>query len=794
MPSRTTIIIYLLLSLHISAQEIRLKGTIKDAKSGESIQFARISIVDQNKGTLSNESGFFELDCNKENLTLFVSCIGYKTENVFVNADRLENEIELYLYQTSVLLQEVIVYSNKISSINRSTLQNKQIQQVSTVYPDIFRSIQSLPGIAVNNEFSAKFNVRGGNYDENLVLVNNTQVYEPFHVKEAGNASIGIFNTDMMKNVTLIAGGFSAKYGDRLSSVLDIEYRDGNKEKYAGFVSFSLTNFDGLIEGPLGTFGSFILGARKSYVDYAMDLLKMDENIKISFYDVQGVFTFFPFNKVKTQIKIIHAGDDFKFHPEIEITGPRFFNNTINKEKVTMAQLSKEFDDERAKYFSNLIDLQTDYTISDKAVFNLSLSYYDQEDAEYSDGYNDYSYLSDNQKYYLYSFWKKHYENNLNIKTVEGKAQLDLRISPYYDFVAGVNFINISYDQFLVSTRNRIVTENIKQYPKITETTYDESETPIPQVINTSTHKLNGFAENILQITNQFILNAGIRFDYFGINKELTFSPRASLSYNFFNNILVRAAWGYYYQSPIYRQLYSPVASDTNTKSLRAEHYVLGIEKPISLENESSLNLKAELYYKRYTNLISSKIDSRGVVIYSRKNDSYGYATGIDISCSLLAGRYNGWVNYGLLFAKENLLNDNSDYFPRYTDQRHTISFINNFYLGLEWNVNINFNYGSGFAYTPKVSVYNTQEKKYQWKEKEINSSYLPEYKRVDLKISKQFSLWNLKSTFFLEVSNLFDFNNLYGYRYRFNSNGFPFAEEMKLWPIIPSIGFRTEF
>ncbi len=789
------VFVFFFINSLLFGQEYNISGNIIDAKSGEPIPFASVALKELSTGLSTNINGEFSVKIGLEKVTLIVSCIGYKTEEIIVTREKQNLGVTVHLLPTGVLLQEVTIYSGSKNSSSVQSLQNKQIHETSTVYPDVFRSIQALPGIAVNNEFSAKFNVRGGNYDENLVLVNNAQVYEPFHVKEAGNASIGIFNTDMMRKVNLIAGGFSAKYGDRLSSVLDIEYREGSREKLSGIASLSLTNFDGLIEGPVGSFGSFILGIRKSYVEYAMNFLDLKKELDISFYDIQGVLSIHHSQKFKTQLKFIHAGDYFKYNPEISEVGPFYSSGTINKEKVSLVQTTFEYDDEKATYFSNLIDLQGGYTFSSNALMNLSISYYEQSDYEFSNGYSNYSNVSDNLKYYTYSNWNKDYKNDLNIKTVEGKASFDLRINPYYDINAGVSYVDIVYDQYLLNRRYRIIKENIKTFPAVTETTYEESENPLPQTIAVGTFKTNGYVENIIQISDNLLTNVGVRLDYFDINRELTISPRLNLSYLFEGNIALRGAWGHYYQSPIYRQLAYPVSSYSNTKSTMAEHFILGIEKNFSFEEGSlqSFMAKIDFYYKKYSNLISSKIDSRGNIVYSRKNDSFGYASGFDLSLSASTSWYSGWINYGLLFANEDYNNDGKGYLSRYTDQRHTISFINSFNLGKDWGLNINFAYGSGFAYTPYFTAYDSKSKKEKWIEGERNSSHLPDYKRVDLRISKQFNLFGFRTNAFFEISNLFNFNNVYGYRYRFNKGGTPYREDLKLWPFIPSIGIKTE-
>ena len=234
-----------------------LSGNIYDSNSKEAISYASIYLKNMSVGAYSDENGHFKFDLENGNYELQISYIGYKTETVKITIDNHDITLDIPLLKTDVLLQEVSVYAKSADSavskeISSISMQSKRIEQISGVFPDVFRSIQMLPGLSANNEFSAKFNVRGGNYDENLVVVNGTQIYEPFHLKEAPNASVGIFNINLMRNVDIMTGGFSAMYGDRLSSVLNIEYREGNREKYTGAATLSLTNLEGFVEGPVG--------------------------------------------------------------------------------------------------------------------------------------------------------------------------------------------------------------------------------------------------------------------------------------------------------------------------------------------------------------------------------------------------------------------------------------------------------------------------------------------------------------------------------------------------------------
>ncbi|MBK7106408.1 MAG: TonB-dependent receptor [Ignavibacteriae bacterium] len=756
-----------------------INGIILDSQTNEPLPFANIGINNFSLGTSSDVDGKFSMKINSKSAELIFSYVGYKTSTIKLENLKSDEVNFIFLNPISINLQEVTVFSNssnpsELTQLSNLSLQSERIREISSAMPDILRSVQALPGVVVNNEFKADFNVRGGNQDENLVLVNGTQVYEPYHIKEAANASVGIFNVDLMKKVEIITGGFSAKYGDKMSSVLNIEYREGNKEKYSGAASLSLAFLDGYIEGPISEKSSFIFGVRKSYMEYVLSLIDYEDikSVKPSFYDLQGVVSYSLTLKNKLLFEFIHAGDDFSYKPE------RIYSTKIENEINT------------ANYFSTLLDVKSKNILSSKTLLNFEISYYDQIDEENrlfnrfeKINYNDYDSLQTIRLTY----------DSLRIKTLEFKSELNYQLNSFYEIQNGFSFQNINYLQnandFWTYIGNRNNTN-----PVIKDTLTRIGSYGNEKPIDVSSYKFAAYLENILSLTNSLTVNFGGRIDYFDINKDLTFSPRINTAYKFEDGTLLKAAWGYFYQSPIYAQLSSSVSSDTNTQSQKSIHYILGLEKQFNFADNYFLKLKLETYYKDYSNLISSQFGVFERLTYSRKNDAIGNSKGIDLYAILNYDFFYGWLSYGYMQANENKLNDNYGEYPRYTNQTHTISIVTNFAFGNNWNLSLKAYYGSGFPYTPKTAVKDEQTGIWDWKSGEIHSADLPAYKRVDLRISKIFVFDKFRLNSFLDVSNVFNFKNVQ--RYEFDNPGLskPSSEEILLWPIIPSFGIRFEF
>ncbi len=784
------------------AEPFTIEGIVKDAATKEPLPFANIIIIGTSQGASTNQQGEFILNLEPGSYNLRCSYVGYKTVNSNLEINK-DIQITIEMNSIDMLLQNVTIYANRKGESNQKevsmlSLQSENLGEITSAIPDVMRSVQMLPGVAVNNEFSSKFNVRGGNPDENLVLINGTQVYDPYHVKEAPNASIGIFNVDMIKKMDLITGGFSARYGDRMSSVVNIEYREGNRNNFEGQASLSLTDLAGLVEGPLGNNGSFILGFRQSYFQYVIKMLSFDESIHPSFYDLQGVVAYNLAAQNKLTFKFIHAGDNFFTDPEQNYYGP--YKSSVSFNDVD-GRLTRNWNDSastNAKYYSTMLALQNTSIISSNALLKSEISFYDQVENELAGKINfyrdDFAGPGVNSFYQYINNYV--YRNNLNIRTIEVNSSYDLQLDPSYWLKTGLSYQRIFYDNnYNNSTTISELTDRYN-YPDTSYNSYYENELDNNiDSINTQSYKAAGYIENILQLGDKLILNLGGRFDYFDLNKDLTFSPRINFSYKITPDLTFRGAWGYYYQSPIYQQIAYSAASDTNTQSELAIHYILGLEYNIisNAENQNFLKLKIEAYHKSYDNLISSTISSSGEIYYSKENDAVGKTSGADFYLIYSADWFSGWISYSLLNAEQKIINNSYGYFPRNTDQRSTLAVYADISTGKGWKFSTRIAYGSGFAYTPSNAVYNYSSRIWEWKRGNPNSAYMPAYKRVDLRLSKDFKLFGLASSIFLDVSNIFNYKNIQAYQYTLR-NGQPVVKEVKLWPILPTFGLSVKF
>ena len=792
------------------SQTLRVSGTICDASTKDPLIFASVQVQGTQQGTNADDRGRFALELKPGDYKLQCSYVGYKTTVVAISVHQ-DMEVAVTMNSLDVLLQDMTVYASHETSggnqeeVSTLSLQSETIAEATSLEADVLRSVQMLPGVSNDNELSAKFNVHGGDFNENLVLVNGTEVYEPYHIKEASNASIGIFDVDMVKKMDLMTGGFTARYGDKMSSVLSIDYREGNRDRIKGQASLSLTDADALLEGPLGRNGSFIIGARQSYTQYEMKILNISPDLHISFYDAQGLLAYQLAPQHKLSLLFIHAGDGFSQDPSLDIGSS--YTNPFYAQTGQAGSLSQAWHDtteQHAHYYSSLVALQSVDLISSQAVLKSEFSFYDQLESEHAWEQDHYGLLFHSVQLTTDIFYNdtlnKLYDDDLRIETFELNSSYDMQILPFYGINLGGSYQRILYFQDQVNQQTFSESTNDgAPYPDTVNTLRNENAAGNEfGRINAQSFKAAGYLENILQLGERTIVNLGGRLDYFDIDKELTWSPRINLAYKMTPGLTFRAAWGDYYQSPVYEQLEYSTPSDTNTRSQRAIHYVVGADYDIisDVRNQNFLTLKIEAFHKTYTDLISSTVSSSGRIYYSRRNDAVGRASGLDFYLMYSTFGMSGWLSYSYLKAEQKLTADDTIgyYFPRNTDQRHTLAMVASFDLGAAWSMNVRVVYGSGYPYTPSIAVYNQPLNEWTWHLGEPNSAYLPAYKRLDVRVTKDFGFLGLPSSVFLDVSNILDFTNVQAFEYGFDNSGHPLIKTVPLYPIMPTLGMTVKF
>lgn len=766
-----------------------LRGYVLDNETRQIVPWSSVGVLGTDRGAVSDENGFFELTLPAGTYSLIVSHLGYVTtrESVTLVSGETTN-LKLKLVPAAYLLQGVTVYQSQTAAAADETVSSVAVKSDDVVrmpgtLKDVYRSIKTLPGVTSNNGMSSEFNVRGGTFDENLVIVNDAQVYRPFHIKEAPNGSVSIFNMDMLEKVELITGGFTARYGDKMSSVMNIEYREGADDRLHSQFEIGMLGAVAVLEGPVYK-GSWILGLRKSYLQYILDVMEVKKSVSIDFYDVQGQVTQHLGPGTKLGIQFIHSGDSYADDPgtEDEVKDGFLYDTYYSHYE------RHDYDKEDGNYANNLLSLALSKQIRSTTLLKTVLSHYHEYEwetnNEYEREYSNVRLEPDGRLYYDFENYEEHEHTRLTIRTTELKQEALTKLHPNHELRVGLNYQLIEYDTEDSEHRLYSWGSNYPAYPDTMMETFTEDR---ESNLHPTSFKTAAYFEDTWNLRAGMLLNLGLRTDYFDFNRDWTISPRVNLSQMTPCGAILRGAWGIYYQSPTHNELRYDYATSHNTQSQRAIHYVLGLEWPVS----SHVKIKAEPYYKQFTDLISFE-STQMHREYSRINDSEGYAAGLDLFLQGNWNRCSGWISYGYLKAREDSLGDSRGEFPRSSDQTHTLAVVGDVNLGKQWSLRLKALYGSGFPYTPDYIV-ETQAGVWERVHAQKHSGRLPAYQRVDVRIGRRMQWSRFTLDGFFELVNVFGHENVFAYDWDYD-NGHWDRETITLLPFMPNLGVSLQF
>jgi hypothetical protein len=782
---------YFALFLSISAgiasyAQLPVNGLAKAADTGDPVPFAVIRNINSNKAYTTDAAGLFKFIPESFPTVLQVSSIGYSLAQINVNQS--DTFIVVLLEPSNINLNEVNVYASRsvIQASSLESLKRTESYNLAGTTKDIFRSVQMLPGVSSDNAASARYNVRGGTYDENLMLINGIEVAEPYHIKVFPMASVGIFNIDLVQRIDFSAGGFSAEYGDALSSVLNVEYRKANNDTITGHVNLGMIDLGLVAEIPAGKKSSLLIGARHSYLDPIVKIVHPQEKISLRYYDIQSKFDYEINTRNKISLMAIYSEDRDKVGPETDqstsVSNGKFENKPII---ITRTEHDNYLLD--ANYNDLILSLTSRHILSGKFIINSEFSYYHEKEYDPQTD-NDtivFGYSTSELFNRIYHFRSEVLD--YNITSYECKLSGKIRFSQSNNSKTGlyIRRSEFDYNSALITsyhnynnTRTYPDTVNLIEFPSDVENNSN-------QLFKANAYKFGGFVTHLLQVNSKFAINIGVRTDYFNINKELDLSPRVSLSYNISSDLKAIAAWGVFYKSPLMKQLKYSYPTSDNTKSQRATHYLAGIEK-----KRNNTTFKVETYYKKYDDLIPLRRTSTSEIIYDIKDNlAEGYATGIDFEYVIANPKVDVWFNYSLASAKERL-KGTGNYYSRYTDQRHTISSLFLFKMRHNLEFSTKVSYGSGYAYQKKF--YNSTTR--QWVAyDEIVTGKLPYFLSVDLRFTKEFHVFSLPVQLYVDVINCLNRKNSIGHIYRTVDNH-PYEENSELYGIVPTFGMMFNF
>jgi outer membrane receptor protein involved in Fe transport len=625
----------------------------------------------------------------------------------------------------------------------RQAIEKERIAAIPATLDDIYRVLQLMPGVTFSDDYSAHFHVRGGEQNENLILLDGIEIYDPYHLKNIGGA-VGVMNMEIIDKMAIMTGGFEARYGDRLSSVVAIENRNGHAERLTGSLGAGGTGISLLLESPL-PHGSGLISFRKSFLKEAAELLNPTSyTFAPSFYDLQAKVALSVTPRHQLQYTLLYSRDNSYLE---QWRGDR---------------------DLYADYGNAYHGFVWKYTAGANLYAECIASF----------GENFWNNRSGESE-------KEHLD--LNENTCSG--YLNGFPHPRHELSGGLSFKQITYSCEIetgeLSTEQQELEDLVQSYFG-------------SQTISQHTWKLAGFIQDKYQLSGRLSMNAGLRYDYFEYNDDQQTSPRVGLAFRLNDNTLCRAAWGHYFQAPLYAELTNSKGAGSNPRAQKSTHYVLGMERYFS----PHLSLRIESYYKTLERMIGHyfTVDAQSGQPELRYGNPYsGSCRGIEL---FLQGRLSAslflWATYAYSRAtlEASFVNwqkaaIEKKTIPRFTDQPHNLSLFVSWRLPRKWELNLKWRYLSGIPYTPMSPL--SVAEGFRWQYSEPYSARYPAYQRLDLRLGKNLIAGRFRIATFLEVKNLCNHRNVLLYDYRIE-NGQPVRKAYYTLPLLPTIEGRIAF
>ncbi len=764
------------------AENVKISGKVTD-NADKPVEFATVRIAGTAVGTNTDLKGLYSLSvAEKDTIDVVFSCIGFKTVSHKLLHPKGDLTLNVRLYPDDVVLQEVEVtgFRNNINGMQSFDTESFKLS------PDVSGGsveamLTTMPGVNSSNEMSSQYSVRGGSFDENSVYINGVEVYRPQLVRSGQQEGLSIINPDLVGNIKFSSGGFPARYADKMSSALDITYRE--PESFEGAVGLSLMG------------GNLALGQNSGKFSQIHGLRLKKNNSILSSLETRGEYDPLYFD-YQTNMSL-KPNDKWTFNLLGNISINHFnFKPTDRETNFGTAEDTKHFKvyfdgEEKDKFETYLGSLTATYRRNRATTFSLGVS----------------AFLTNELVSYDISgeYWldqagtggSEGIGGQLGVGKYMEHSRNRLKASVIQAALKGTTVVkrnNISYG---IVYQRESFRDRTKEWEWRDSAGYSLPTLPegVHLIYNlasrqdVSTNRVALYAEDAIYFdTNKayMTLNAGVRLSYWDFNKEFLFSPRVNFSISpvEHNRWLFRAALGMYYQSPFYKE-YREARSDDygnsivrlnrDIKSPRSIQFLIGTDYTFRAMNRP-FKITTEAYYKNLANLISYEYDNLKIN-YSGVNDSKGYIMGLDFKLfgQFVAGS-DSWLSFSLMKTQQEL---NGKKVPLPSDQRYSLGlyFTDYFPKFPKLKFSLKGVFSDGLTMTaPRVS----RDKAY---------FRAPAYKRVDIGVSYQlvgapsdgvrpYNFWrHFKSIVIgLECFNLFDISNVSSYYWVTDVNNIQYA------------------
>ena len=706
------------------AQTFTLRGRVTDGE-GNPVEFASVTCPSQGRATVTSLQGQYALRLlSADSVVVKFSMLGYRTKTRVLRRPKGTQTLQVTLTEQANTLGEVTVAGQKIQSGQTQDISTKPLRSLpSTTGNAVEELIQSQAGVSTHSELSSQYNVRGGSFDENSVYINSVEVYRPFLVRSGQQEGLSVINPDMVERIGFSTGGFEAKYGDKMSSALNITYR--RPKRFEATAAASLLGGSAYV-GFSNKRLAWANGVRYKTTKYLLGSLETKGEYKPNFLDYQTYLSYKP-NKRWTVDFIGNISDNhYNFHPEDRET--KF--GTMESVRSFRVYFDGQEKDRFRTFFGTLGI--TRHLGDSTSVSLLGSSFSTSEQERYDIQGQYWLTQTETSENLGVGTYFEHARNYLKAH-VESVKLLLKHTAKQHDVEAGLTW------------KQEHIEENSVEYEMRDSAGYSVPHTGKDLYMIYSLRARNELNANRLETYVQdtwrfrsagehtlFTLNYGLRFSHWNYNKESILSPRVSLGItpSFNHNVTLRFATGLYYQAPFFKELRdtSTVAGVTRAtlnrkiKSQRSIHFIAGMDYRFNMNNRP-FKFTAELYYKLLGNVVPYSINNVKVVYYG-SNEASGHAAGLDLK---LFGEFvpgtDSWVTLSVMDTKMKL---NGVKVPMPTDQRYALNlFFTDYFPGTtRWKMSLKLAYADGLPFSAPH------------RELETNTFRAAAYKRADIGMS----------------------------------------------------------
>lgn len=754
-------IFMLCMAMYAQAQSFTLQGRVVD-ESGSPVEFASVSCLKQGKMTMTSLKGEYSLQLHSaDSVEVRFSMVGYKTKIRVLRRPRGKQTLQIVLYSNDNELGEVTVTGTRIQSGQTQELKKEHLKNLPSVSGNAVEElIQSQAGVSTHSELSSQYNVRGGSFDENSVYINNVEVYRPFLVRSGQQEGISVINPDMVEKIEFSTGGYEARYGDKMSSALNITYK--RPKPFEASVSASLLGASAYV-GVSNKKVSWSNGLRYKTTRNLLGSLDTKGEYKPTFIDYQTYFTYTPNERWDINFLGNISNNHYNFSPEDRETN---FGTMENVKSFRVYFDGQEKDVFRTFFGSLGI---TRHFGKNTSLSLIASAFKTREQEKYDIQGQYWLTQTETSENLGVGTYFQHARNYLNAHVESLKLLLKTK-QKRHDIEGALTF------------KKEHISENSVEYEMRDSSNYSIPHTGKDLYMIYSMRAKNVLDANRIEVYIQdtyrfgggegkshYTLNYGVRFAHWSYTKETILSPRVSLGIipAFNENVTMRFAAGLYYQAPFFKEIRDTTTVNGITyaklnnkaKSQRSIHFIAGYDYRFKLNNRQ-FKFTAEAYYKLLGNLVPYSVNNVKVVYYG-DNESSGHAAGLDFK---IYGEFvpgtDSWLSLSLMSTKMKL---NGVSIPLPTDQRYALNlFFTDYFPGTDrWKMSLKLAFADGLPFSAPH------------RELETNSFRAPAYKRADIGLSyrlinnadnhnKKNPLRNLWLG--VECLNLFGINNVNSY------------------------------